>query len=317
MTETASRHFEVAVIGGGPAGYTAAIRAAQLGATVALFEKHKLGGACLNYACIPTKFLRYTTEILHTVEKASRYGITTEARLNWPSVQQRRQALIDGMGEGIGSQLEKNGVEIIIGQAVLRAPHEISVSPDNAIFHASKIILASGSSPFRLGIPGAEQAVAARDLLSLPALPRSLAIIGGGPVGIELATIFNSLGVQVSVIEMMPRILPGEDAELADMLAKELKRKGLRLYTGAVVRRIAAESSAKSLVLSAGDAELVVEAETAAKCVGQQPKSAAWDWTLAAWRQNAGHSGGRAYCQPRWRASMPPATSPARHCWPM
>ena len=273
MSELKPSRFDVMVIGGGPAGYTAAVRCAQLGARVVLIEKDKIGGACLNHACVPTKFLRYAAEILNVAEKAVRYGITAEVKnTDWQATQTRAQALIDSQAEGMKGLLEHYGVRVVYGEARLQAERTASVfaGASEELFRADKIIVAVGSEPARLNIPGASGLLSSRELLQTEALPRRLAIIGAGAVGVELATVFARFGTAVSLIEIQPHILPGEDTELVGLLEKELKKGSVRLYTGCRVQGIEKSGGGYRLVLT-GNSEQVIEADQAAMCIGQKP----------------------------------------------
>jgi len=270
---------EVLVIGGGPAGYTAALRAADLGAKVVLIERNRVGGACLNYACIPTKFLRYAGEVLHVLDKAPRYGISAELKeTNWTELQTRRQTLIDSQSEGLRGVIADHGIDIIAGEARLLAGREISVTAGTQEYRyrADKIIIATGSAPFRPDIPGIQYVMSSRDLLSVATPPSRLAIIGGGPVGVELATIFARFGTAVSLIEMMPHILPGEDAELAGLLERELKKSSVRLYTGCRLVGIDKTDGGYHVLLIGGSVQTInrqeVEVDGIAMCIGQKPR---------------------------------------------
>ena len=273
MPDLELTHFDVMVIGGGPAGYSAAVRAAQLGARAVLIEKDKLGGACLNYACVPTKFLRYVGEIQRTMGKAARYGLGDALNeIDWPAVQSRRQSLIDAQIEGIRDLLDSYGVHVIHGEAHLQTGRTASVLTDTGetSYQADKIIIATGAKGSRLNIPGIGEALSSRELLQVPSLPRRLAIIGGGPVGVELATIFAHFGTAVSLIEVLPRILPDEDAELTGLLEKELKRASIRLYTARLVCRLEKLGDGYRIELLE-DNDSAIEADLVVWCAGQKP----------------------------------------------
>ena len=266
--------FEIIIIGGGPAGYTAAIRAAQLKARVILVEQDRMGGTCLNYACVPTKFLRYAGEILHGIDKASRYGITVGRRdLDWAALQSRRQTLIDTQAEGMRGLLDDYGVRVIYGQARLLADRKVSVSAgaQENVYQAAKIIIATGSVPVYPDFPGAEHISSSRGLLEVAELPSRLAIVGGGPVGVELATIFAGFGVSVNLIEILPRILPGEDAELTELLSKEMKRASIRIFTASHIAGVEKSGNGYRVTLGGGSKE-TLEVDLVAMCTGQRPR---------------------------------------------
>jgi dihydrolipoamide dehydrogenase len=264
---------DVLVIGGGPAGYAASLRAAKLGAKVVLIEKGRLGGACLNHACVPTKYLRYAGEILHVIEKGARYGITTgDAKTDWATLQERRQLLIDNQAEGMQGVLEDQGVQIVYGEARLLPERDVAIitAEGETSCRAERIIITTGSIPTRPNIPGADFLMSSRELIRTPSPPRRLGIIGGGPVGVELAAIFTRFGTEVSLIEIMPRILPGEDAELTGLLERELKRAAVRLYTGCRLERIEKDGESYQAIL-AGDGR-VIEVDCLVGCTGQRPR---------------------------------------------
>ncbi len=273
MSKLEPSHFDLMVIGGGPAGYTAAVRAAQLGARVILIEKDRLGGACLNHACVPTKFLRYAAEILHVTEKAPRFGITTEIKnIDWQAMQSRCQSLIDSQADGMKWMLDDYGICIINGEARLLAGRIVSVftGTHEDLYQADKVIIATGSRPAQLNIPGADGIMSSQELLQITSPPRRLAIIGAGAVGVELATIFARFGTTVSLIEALPRILPNEDAELTGLLGKELKKASVGLYTSSRVQCVEKVSSGYQVILAGGGAQ-AIEVDQVAMCIGQIP----------------------------------------------
>jgi dihydrolipoamide dehydrogenase len=267
--------FDLAVIGSGPAGYTAAIRASELGARVAIVEQTKTGGACLNHACIPTKFLRYAAEELGSIDKAARYGINTSpGQIEWQVLQQRRQALIDEMGRGLADQLNSSQVSIISGKAKAVSNSGIEVLLNDGSVHqlgAQRTIIATGSSPALLDMPGSSEVIFPSDLLEAGELPRSICFIGGGPVGVELASIFSRLGSRTSIVELMPGILPQEDREAVGQLERGMKREGISIYTGASVSRVEKSGAKKQVILSSNDKEQKVEADIVVLCIGNRP----------------------------------------------
>lgn len=225
---------QVVVIGGGPGGYVAAIRAAQLGAKVTVIEQERLGGTCLNIGCIPTKALLHTAELYRTMLKSKALGLQLDnLRVDWPALQNRKKNLVNRLVKGVDSLLKANGVEVLTEKAAL-SPERAVVVNGQAV-PADIIILATGSEPVKLAFPGADLPgiIDSTEALSLPGVPKALIIIGGGVIGVEFAALFSSLGTQVSVVEAQSQILPGTDSELAGRLRQELTRQGVKFYTEA------------------------------------------------------------------------------------
>ncbi len=266
---------DVVVIGGGPAGYVAAIRAAQLGAGVTLVEKQELGGACLNRACIPTKFLLRSVELSREI-RAERYGIiASEAGIDLGRLQSGKNAVISELRSGLDSLMKMHKIEVIVGSARLAPSRQVEIESGAGIqtFQARKIIIATGSTPQSLPVPGADapDILDSTKILSLGHIPASLVMVGGGVVGVELATILAGLGCKVSLVEIMPHVLPGEDAQLIAILERALKRDGIQIYTGATVAGIEDTGSGKRVIIFTKQGEKGLEAEAAAIAVGQRP----------------------------------------------
>jgi len=266
----------IAVIGGGPAGYTAAIRASQLGARVTLIDKQEPGGACLNRACIPTKFLLRSVEIYQLIKDSARYGVSVaETGVDMAEVQSRKSKMVSTLKTGLAGVIEMNGIEVVKGCARLTPEKSIEITDERGNkrnIGAEKVILATGSRAVNLNIPGADspEVLFADDILNLNYVPESMIIIGGGMVGVEMATILAKMDCRVSLIEMMPHILPNEDAEITVVLEGALKRDGVRIYTGSVVTRIDADDKNKKVVISARNVEKSLEAESIAIAAGYE-----------------------------------------------
>ena len=264
------------VIGGGPAGYVAAIRASQLGARVALVEKQKLGGACLNQACTPTKFLLHSVELYRELKNADRYGMSaTGVSIDPAKLQTGKNAVIAELLSGLDSLMKMNNIEVITGNARLAPSKQVEIEsePGRKVFQARRVILATGSTPQAPPIPGASapDIMDAAKILSLEHIPGSLAMVGGGVVGVELATILARLGCKVSLVEIMPHILPHEDAQLTAILERSLKRDGIQIYTKTTVNRIEDSETGKQVVMATNQGERRLEAEAVAIAVGQRP----------------------------------------------
>ena len=271
---------ELVIIGGGPAGYVAAIRAAQLGGRATVIEMEALGGTCLNRGCVPSKTLLHSTELYQTMRKSEQFGIAArDVNADLAKMQARKNTVISTHVSGVQSLLKGNKVEVINGHARLTPSLQVEIETgegDRQIIQAKKIILAPGGKPIRLPIPGADSPsgiITAEKILNLEHIPKSVVMIGGGVIGIEMATILAKLGCQVSVVEMMPHILPLEDAELTAILAKALEDDGVKLYEGTKVSRIEDSQAGKAAIISTGDTEQKLEAEVIAIAVGYRPNT--------------------------------------------
>lgn len=225
---------EIAVLGGGPAGYVAAIRASQLGAKVVLIEEKELGGVCMNIGCIPTKSLLKTSEILTTIKKSKEFGVQSKTeKLSWSTAVVRKDRIVKNLGIGIEQLMVANNVSIIKGRGIVVNPNKLLVNKENEEIeiNCNKLIIATGSEPlipsFIKGIKN-DGVITSTDALSLQEPPESIVIIGGGVIGVEFATMFSSLGTNVTVIEAQDRIISHEDEEISTELLKILKRKGIK-----------------------------------------------------------------------------------------
>jgi len=271
---------ELVIIGGGPAGYVAAIRAAQLGGRATVIEMDALGGTCLNRGCVPSKTLLYSAELYETMQKSEQFGITArDVSADLTKMQARKNTVIKTHVSGVESLLKGNKIEIISGRARLLPSLQVEIESGEGqkqVVQAKKIILATGGKAITLPIPGADSpsgVINAEKILNLESIPKSMIMIGGGVIGIEMATILAKLGCQVSVVEMLPHILPLEDAELTAVLAKVLKDDGVQLYEGTRVLQIEDSSGGKAVVISDGKTEQKLEAEVVAIAVGYRPST--------------------------------------------
>ena len=264
--------WDVVVIGGGPAGYTAAIRAKQRGLNVLLVEKDELGGTCLNRGCIPSKALIHCAKVWQTIKSAQQFGIiVSEARFDWSEMQKWANKVVSTLRRGLQSLLRHHGVVVEKGEAKLHGANEILVpSSDGEKVHTAKaIVLATGSSPAQIPCDPKASVLTEEQALFLSSLPESIVIIGGGPSGVELAWLFNTLGVKVTLVEMLPRILPIMDAEVAEGLRQSLEKQGVVVRTGTKVNFVSARQGRTSVHTDAGE----IEADLVICAIGRKANS--------------------------------------------
>ncbi len=237
-----AKDADVIIIGAGPAGYVAAIRAAQLGARVALVERDKLGGVCLNQGCIPTKCLTKSMEVLLEAKKASTFGVEVgKPRLDFQAMMAHKRAVVDKLVARLESLMKANEIKIIAGFGKVVGTGIVRVEREGVEeLTADNIIIATGSSPDRLPIPGASLpgVLTSEELLEIGSPPTSLVIVGGGAVGVEFAGIFNALGARVTIIEMLPNLLPVFDVEIARRYHQLLRQRGVMVHLGARVESL-------------------------------------------------------------------------------
>lgn len=271
------RECKIAVIGGGPGGYVAAIRAAQLGATVFLIEKDKLGGTCLHHGCIPTKALVRGVSFLQLLEKGREYGITASAiSVDFARMQAQKDRIVSSLCRGLDQLMVTNKIEVIKGVARLVSPNEIEVKTEKGVevIRAEKIILAPGSVPVIPPIPGALESgtMTSDDVLKLTRVPASLLIIGGGVIGVEFATIFAGMGTKVTLVEKEAHLIPGEDTDISVALKSLMKSLGVAVFTGSQVKNIGNDpSGVKTVMLYTDNEEKELYAEFVLASAGRQP----------------------------------------------
>jgi len=269
--------YDVAIIGGGPGGYVSAIRAAQLGLKVALVEKERLGGLCLNWGCIPSKALLFNAELVRLFGRADEFGITYDnLRLDVGQAVDRSRQIADRMVKGVEFLLEKNKVKVVKGAGRLKSGNEVAVEPGDESIEADHIILATGG--VARSLPGVEidgkTVITSRQALELREVPESVAIVGAGPVGAEFAYFYRAYGSQVTLIEMLDHLLPLEDEEISRQLERSFRQQGIKYLTGARVEGLRKGRGKPRLAVSAGGREQKVAADRVLMAIGMAPNSA-------------------------------------------
>lgn len=231
--------YDIIIIGAGPGGYEAALRAAELGAKVALVERREIGGTCLNRGCVPTKALLHAAELYRQARDGAAFGVCAEGlRVDPAAMYARKDQVVAQLRGGIEGLLKRAKVDVLRGAGTILGPGRVRVQGEEAAEYDCRYILAAtGAAPARPPIPGLDLAVTSDELLAaLPRLPEQPVIIGGGVIGVEFATFFSDLGCRVTVLEGMDRLLPGMDRELGQGLAATLKKRGVAVKTGAMVQ---------------------------------------------------------------------------------
>lgn len=265
----------VLVIGGGPGGYVAAIRAAQLGAKVTLVERAEIGGTCLNRGCMPTKALLHSSEVYELATNSADIGIIgRDVAVDWPRVQATRQSVSDKLTGGVRALMRANRITLVEGEAKFTGPKSVTVGDKS--FEPEKIIIAVGSKPVMPGIPGLRGCPACIDstaCLTLDHIPESLVVIGGGVIGVELGSVYRRFGSKVTVLELQERILPQMDGELAQLAKERLIAEGMDLRTGAKVTRVDTTTKGAAVHAEIGGQDTVFEAEKVLVCVGRSPNT--------------------------------------------
>ena len=273
--------YDIAIIGAGPGGYVAAIRAAQLGMKTLLVEKDLVGGTCLNRGCVPTKALLRSADVYATVQSAADFGIQAQSvTMDWAQAQKRKEQVVSRLRRGVESLLKKNQVALMQGTATLTSPTSLSIQKaDGSVesVSARHILLATGAQAKTLpGIAIDENRIlSSTGALALESVPESLVVIGAGAVGVEFACLFQTLGSKVTLLEALPQVLPAEDADVAAELAKSLKRQRIRAEAGARVEKVEAteDQVAVTFTTAAGKTETVA-AERLLMAVGRGPATA-------------------------------------------
>ncbi len=276
--------YDVVIIGSGPAGYTAAIRAGQYGLKTALIEKDGfLGGTCLHVGCIPTKALLFNAELWDHLKDAKEFGIegVDSRKLNWAAIQERKSKIVAKHARGLEFLMKKNKVQTIKGYGRLTGPakngvHTIEVTNDGKSPHIQtrNVILATGSEARMLpGLEISDRILTNIEILSLKEIPKSLVIVGAGAVGVEFASIYRSFDSEITIVEMLPRLVPVEDEEVSKELARVYRKRGINFHTGARVEKVEKTKSGISVTISTEGKHHKIEAEKILIAVGRKPRT--------------------------------------------
>jgi len=271
MSETI---YDLVIIGGGPAGYVGAIRAGQLGKKVACIEMERAGGTCLNWGCIPTKALLKSAELYRTIQKADTFGLSvTGAGFNFEKIMQRSRGVSGQMAKGVEFLFKKNKVDYFTGKAQVTIPGMVEITEGEnkgKFFRTKSILLCTGQKPKTLpGLPvDGVRVMTSREALVAKAPPKSMAIIGAGAIGVEFAYFFNAFGTKVTLIEMLPQILPVEDEDVAKLLQRSFEKQGMVIHTGTKSENIGVGDKSVKLDLVKDGVKTELEVETVLVAVG-------------------------------------------------
>ena len=270
----ATQSFDLVVVGGGPGGYVAAIRAAQLKLSVALVEREHLGGICLNWGCIPTKALLRTAEVYRNIQHAEQFGLTVgQVSFDVAKIVKRSRQVAGQLSKGVAFLLKKNKVAVFDGAAKLQGPRTVAVEKDGkpvATLQAKHVILATGARARALpGLePDGKLVWTYKEAMVPAAMPKSLLVVGSGAIGIEFASFYRALGAAVTVVEVLPRVLPVEDEEISAHAQKQFAKQGMTILTGATVKSLAKSDSDVTATIEAGGKTSQIQAERVIMAVG-------------------------------------------------
>lgn len=265
--------YDVVVIGAGPGGYVAAIRAAQLGLKTAVVERDELGGVCLNWGCIPSKALIRNAEVLSLLSRAEEFGFYFDnLRVDYAKAVDRSRRVVERNTKGVAFLLRKNKVDHIKGEASLRDSHTVEVAPEGRVVKTKNVILATGARPRSippLPVDG-EVVLTSRHALELRQLPSSVVIVGAGATGMEFAYVYNAYGVKVTVVELLPRVVPNEDEEISEQLERALSNDGVTFLTATRVTDMTLIDGGSRLKLESSNGTNEIEGEKVLVAVGVQ-----------------------------------------------
>ena len=268
--------YDVAVIGAGPGGYVAAIRCAQLGFKTAVIEKENLGGVCLNWGCIPSKALLKNAEILSYISRSEEFGFYFDNfRTDYKVAFDRSRKVVDRNTRGVSYLLRKNNIDHIEGSATLAGNGTIQISSSNDVIKAGNIIIATGSSPRTIpALPvDGDKVLTSKDAILASELPKSIVSVGGGAIGVEFAYLYRMYGVEVTVVELLPNLVPNEDVEISQILERSFSKHGINVITGAGVTGLEINGEICSVALDRHGDQIEINAEKVLVAIGIQPNT--------------------------------------------
>ncbi|MCF3112051.1 dihydrolipoyl dehydrogenase [Niabella sp. CC-SYL272] len=265
--------YDVIVVGSGPGGYVAAIRASQLGLKTAIIEKESLGGICLNWGCIPTKALLKSAQVFNDIQHAQEYGIEASGTPNFEAIVKRSRGVADKMSKGVQFLMKKNKIDVIMGFGTLKAKGQVEVKGADGkttLVEGKHIILATGGRSREL--PALKQdgkkIIGYREAMVLPQQPKSIIVVGSGAIGVEFGYFYNSLGTKVTIVEFLPRIVPVEDEDISKELEKNLKKQGITVMTSSEVTSVDTSGNGVKAKVKTATGEAILEADVLLSAVG-------------------------------------------------
>ena len=266
--------YDIIVIGSGPGGYVAAIRASQLGFKTAIVERESLGGICLNWGCIPTKALLKSASVLESFSHAADYGIEAkEFKVDFPAVVKRSRGVADKMSKGVQFLMKKNKIDVIMGMGRLNTKKEVEVTSADgkvALHQAKHVILATGARSRQLpNLPiDGKKVIGYREAMVLPQTPKTMIVVGSGAIGVEFAYFYNAMGCKVTIVEFLPRIVPVEDEDISKELEKSFKKKGITIMTSSSVEKVDISGDVVKATVKTATGDVVLEADVVLSAAG-------------------------------------------------
>ncbi len=293
---------KVAVIGGGPGGYVCAVRLAQLGASVTLIERERMGGTCLNWGCIPTKVLVHTAELYHETKNCSDLGLDVkDPSINWPNLMARKNGVVDQLVGGVQGLMVANGVEVLEGEASFSSPRSLQVGGRTVEFDAA--VIATGSETVIPPIPGVDlpEVVTSKEALSFPSIPQSLTVVGGGVIGMEFACLYANMGTEVSVVEMLDSVLPPIDREISAIARGRMEAMGVKFYTSAKVTAFKKGDHGVTTSVETGEGTVYLDSQWVLMSVGRRANTG----SLALEKAGVDHDRGKIAVDRHMATSVP------------